>query len=81
MSKNSENLFVNEISNMKLSFNSNDSFCIDEKFELGDSHKEFYNVHADSTKDIDLIDDKHDARRRGSDQFEEKQYDSNLLFT
>lgn len=50
MSETSEHLFVDEISNLKLSFNSNDSFCIDEKFELGDSHKEFHNVHADPTK-------------------------------
>lgn len=74
MSKNSENLFVDEISNMKLSFNSNDSFSIDEKFELGDLNVDF---HADSTKDIDLIDDKREAGKfgDGSDQFEEKQYE------
>lgn len=68
MSETTKNLFDDEISNLKLSFDSNYSFSIefDEKnYELDDLCKEIKNIHTTSTKDIDLahIDDEIDTNK------------------
>lgn len=58
MSKSEQNSFDDKISNLKLSFDSNDSFSIecDEKFnEFGNFYKENSNIHTASTKDNDLV--------------------------